>query len=192
MQKRIVIAMFVGLFMTPFNYFTIAKSAPWLVWLFIGLFDLIAVLLFVNVVYLVIRWFKYGRSKVRFRAFPFFLGEMFEVEFVPDRDIRAFESIEFTLRCIQSQTETTRSSNGKSSTQTVYYQIWADTYKFDQAGDHAGGAALPVTFLLPPEASLSTHMQKGSPQFWELEIKAATPGVDFEAAYLVPVYARPS
>ena len=29
-------------------------------------------------------------------------------------------------------------------------------------------------------------------RYWELQIQADTPGVDFDAAFLVPVYARPS
>ncbi len=181
---------FVGAFLVPFHWIGLTKSGAWPMLLFVALFDLVIVGMTVHGIRQIVQRFKYGRSKVRYAAFPFFLGDMFEVEFLVDKGIVAAESIEFTLRCIEERREVRKSKSENSTTHTtVCYELWSDTYRFDEAIDQQAGDALSVSFLLP-DRDIGTQLMVKEPRYWELEIKAVTPGVDFEATYLVPVYAR--
>ena len=71
------------------------------------------------------------------------------------------------------------------------YELWSDTFEVEGPGEHRrGDAGVPVTFLLPPSKDLSTSLSERPPRYWELKVEADTPGVDYEATFLVPVYAK--
>jgi len=137
-------------------------------------------------VYFLLRALKYGQSELRWKRFPFFLGEALEVEFVNAHGFGRFRSLTLTLRCIEERIE----SRG-DSTSVVCYELYADTVRMEEGGEYnAGDGALPLAFPLPADGrptALSLH----PPVYWELEVKADTPGVDFETRFLVPVYAPP-
>ena len=40
------------------------------------------------------------------------------------------------------------------------------------------------------ESRLRSRLSDNPPTYWELEIHAKTPGVDYKASFLVPVYAK--
>jgi hypothetical protein len=42
---------------------------------------------------------------------------------------------------------------------------------------------------LPNEADLTTALSQRPARFWELEVRADTPGVDYHSRFLLPVYA---
>jgi hypothetical protein len=44
-----------------------------------------------------------------------------------------------------------------------------------------------VRFPIPPDAP-TTELGARPPRYWELELSAEVPGVDFGARFLVPVY----
>jgi hypothetical protein len=44
---------------------------------------------------------------------------------------------------------------------------------------------------LPNDAELSTQLNGRPAKFWELEVKAKTPGVDYHERFLLPIYAKP-
>ena len=142
-------------------------------------------------VYLMMRYFKYGTTTLRFRRFPFFLGETLDVELIASYGIGAFDSLGITLRCIQEEVQTI--------TRLIYkrvlvnhYQVYADTIRFDRAGVYeAGSSPVPISFPLPANGP-TTRLSARSPTYWQIEIKADTPGVDYKAVFLVPVYARNS
>lgn len=41
-----------------------------------------------------------------------------------------------------------------------------------------------------PKGSYETHLSKAPLRYWELEIVAKVPGVDYEATFLLPVFAK--
>jgi hypothetical protein len=73
----------------------------------------------------------------------------------------------------------------------VFGHIYPDEVAIKKEGVHENvGDALPITFNLPT-GDLGTKISECStPRYWELEIHADTPGVDFNARFLVPVYTR--
>jgi hypothetical protein len=180
-------ATFLVLFLTPFNagvFFY--KDAPWFIQGVILLFDVVVLAVLGSAVYLLLRWLKYGPSFVRFSRFPFFLGQTLEVEWCSPRGIGACENLTFTLRCVEEVLETTGSGRDRSQS-LVPYQVWSDTFEVAGPGEHLRGERVPVTFLLP-ESAEATALSQYPPRYWELEIKARTPGVDYGAVYLLPVY----
>jgi hypothetical protein len=114
------------LLLAPFNYFTFYDPRPdtptWARAL-VGFFDVVLVL--VGVVLTVVQHAKYGRARLAFQSFPFFLGETLSARLVTSRPIGDFKRITFTLRCIEERTETRRSGN-KTTIRTVCDQLWAD------------------------------------------------------------------
>ena len=182
---------FLGFFLVPFNWFWYQeKSHPVLI-IVVGLFDLLEVFLFFRVIYLVLRFLKYGRSYLRFSRFPFFLGETIDFQFGTTRDIRDYEDMKFTLRCIEEQTETRGSGNNRS-TQVVSYQIYAEEQSFGEGDHRQMRGEIEVSFPLPDAPTYNTSLSSLPLKYWEVEVSAKTPGIDYAAVFLVPVYAHGS
>lgn len=174
----------------PIQSVLLREKLAWPLFAFFGLFDLIGVFIFVYAGYLLVRRIRYGRTYVRFNRFPFFLGDRVDISFGTEKGIGAFDRMAFTLRCIEERYET-RGTGRNRSQQVVSYQVYADELVMDQRGIDEGGEA-PLAFPLPDDGALTTILAERPPQYWELEIHAETPGVDFKGTYLVPVYAGPA
>jgi hypothetical protein len=179
---------FVAVFMVPFNYWAFfTKESHVIVIGITSLFDLIAIAIFCGGMYQILRGMKYGASRLRWERFPFFLGDVFEARFATGRPIGQFNAMTITLRCIVEVTET-RGSGKSRSQQIVCYQHYADTVEIKQAGVHGLGE-VPITFNLP-QGDYGTTLGIARPRYWELEINADTPGIDFHASFMVPVYKK--
>ena len=184
---------FLSVFLAPFNYFVFVRpqdpgGVPFWVRGLIVLFDLIPLLMIVGILTTLWHGAKYGRSRLRFASFPFYLGGTLDVRFSSRRPIGSFEKMTFTLRCIEERTEVRRTSKG-TSTQTVCDQVWADDRVFESSWALQEGE-VPVSFRLP-EGDYETRLAFAPARYWELEVAAVTPGLDFGAVFPVPVYARP-
>jgi hypothetical protein len=44
---------------------------------------------------------------------------------------------------------------------------------------------------LPTDDDLNSGLSERPAKFWELEVEAKTPGVDYHERFLLPVYAKP-
>ncbi len=145
---------------------------------------------------------KYGGSFLRYRTFPFFLGERLAATLEGIDRLRGFTRMTIVLRCVLERTV----GSGKSAhveREVVDAQTRgvapedvtfgkgsaAGVFKLLRRSDDA--AFLPISFDLPDE-DLSTRLSEPPVRKWELEVKAETPGLDYEATFLVPVYARRS
>ena len=180
-----------AIFMVPFNWIFVLRERHPFGMAIVGPFDVIIAGILGYGVYLIARRLKYGTTYLRFERFPFVLGDAIDVRFGTSKGIGAFDRLSFTLRCIQERYET-RGSGENRSQQVVCYQRYTDSLVMDEAGLFQGGdAECPLAFPLPDDAELTTALAERPPRYWELEIRADTPGVDFRATYLVPVYAPP-
>lgn len=190
--KAIFGAFFFALFMAPFNWVAFfLPSIPMVARVFVigvvGLFDLVIIAVLWQGIYLFLRQFKYGTSHLRFERFPFFLGETLNARFGSTRPIGAFNSMKITLRFVREQSE----GSGEDQHMNVR-QHYAETLEIKEAGVHEGGGAdIPITFNLPA-GEYETKLSAAEPRYWEVEIEADTPGVDFSALFLVPVYIKTS
>jgi hypothetical protein len=183
-------AAFVALFLAPFNYFVFFIPPPdmpmWVRFL-VGFFDLVVILMVVGIVMTIVQHAKYGRARLAFQTFPYFLGETLTARLGTSRAIGQFEKLTFTLRCIEERTETRRTAKG-TSVQTVCDQLWAEEVALG-SGAVREGHEMTVRFDLPA-GEYSTRLSEPPARYWELSVVADTPGIDFSAKFLVPVYAR--
>lgn len=178
-------------FLAPFNWWAfLSGDGICFVQGFTGCFDLLLVWGAGYIVYLILRRLKYGKTTLRFRAFPFFLGETFDAELVNTRGIGRFDKLTITLRCVQERFEVTKTSDGNSESVAVY-STWSDETVEEGGELRAGDAPKRITFALP-EGDYDTRLLQLPPRYWELLVHAETPGVDYRSVFLVPVYARPA
>lgn len=189
--KTLSTALFFSLFMVPFNYWAFfSEHGNFFVTAITSLFDLIIFAVFCGGFYQIWRGIKYGACCLRWEQFPYFLGDTFKARFSSGRPIGQFNSMTITLRCIVN-VEEVRGSGDDQSRQVICYQHYCDTIEFNQAGMTECWGEVPVTFVLP-QGDYGTSFDGKQPRYWELEINADTPGIDFHATFLVPVFSAQS
>lgn len=154
------------------------------------LFDFFALLLIGMAIVATIRRIKYGPSRLFFTQFPYYLGGPLNVNFTSARPIAEFKSIRFTLRFVQEKITHSKSEHS-SGVEITAYQTYADTLLIDEPGTGGvAGQAFPLNFDLPNSPEMTSKLSAAPAHYWELEIHADTPGVDYDALFLVPVYAK--
>lgn len=187
MYKAFRVATVFFLFLLPFNWLAFLSSeinTGRLFWkIMVGLFDLATLIILVYGIYLLIRRIRYGVGRLRFNTFPFFLGKEMIVIFHGVQGLDDIRSISATLRFIE---ERYGQRGNKPATDIYCYQLYADMLTF-QKPETFNKKFLTINFALP-EGDLETRLGKRPPKYWELEIKADAPGVDYKAAFLLPVY----
>ena len=183
---------FLALFLSPFNYVVFLQpqqDVPFFAKALVGLFDFILVLMIVGILSTLWHRARYGRSRLAFGSFPFFLGQGMNVRLTTGRPLGAFKNVVFTLRCIEERSETRRTTRGSTSSQTHCDQLWAEVVTLNESWALNEGE-IPVSFHLP-EGDLGTRLAESPARYWEIEVTADTPGLDYSAVFPVPVYARP-
>ncbi|MFQ5503759.1 MAG: hypothetical protein ACE5F1_03055 [Planctomycetota bacterium] len=176
------------LFLLPINgvaFFLQSESI--LIICIVGLFDLIVAGSAWYGLYKLIRVCKYGRSSLKFKTFPAHPGETIELQFQTRTDLSHFESIDYTLRFVEEILVTTRSARS-SRTSLRCYQLYSETQTVEGAeAVFLSGLEKDLSFEIP-DRGLITNLSKNPPSYWELEIKAAAPGIDFLARFPLPIY----
>lgn len=185
-----------GLFCVPFNWLVFfSGELPW--WGLVG-FGLGAGLLDLLVLYAVYRFsralaqlLRYGAGGLRYGRFPFFLGETLDVTFGQGGRMEGLRGLTATLRCVEERFEVRGSGEDRSSV-VVGYEVYSETKTVSIPAGGVGRALGAALSFALPEASLAPPASLGErpPVYWELEVKAEAPGVDYGATFLVPVYAR--
>jgi hypothetical protein len=192
--SQVLVLAFLLVFLAPFNYFVFfspdsASEVPLLARGLIAFFDLIPVLVLWGIVTTLWHKAKYGQPRLAFGSFPFHLGGPLSARFSTRRAIGEFKKMSFTLHCVEERTEIYRTTRRSTSTRTTCEQIWTDELVLDQPGALYEGE-FPISFKLP-DGDYGSRFVDAPARYWELEVKADTPGLDFGALFLLPVYARP-
>jgi hypothetical protein len=189
-RKAFFGAAFLVVFMVPFNYVGfVLEDVPgrWFWMGIVGLFDVVAVVAVGYAFYVLLRYLKYGTSAVSFEGFPFRLGDQASLRFLGPGRSELLEPMTVTLRAVEEAYET-RGSGKNRSQQVVCYETYVDTQAIDDVrGRWEGRRGLALEFDLPREAA-GTRLSERPPRYWELEITADVPGVDYRAVFLLPVY----
>ena len=182
-------AAFLAVFLTPFNVLVFSGELDAGETLGAGLlllvFDAIAAFALYAAVVTVWRNVKFGRSRLELGECPFRLGQRLAARFVTTRPIGAAE-LRCTLRCVEEHWTETVDSRGRRHPKQESYQIYEDSTTMLLAG----GREAAIAFDLPDAAHYATALSATPPRYWELEVTAETPGLDFHAMFLVPVYGR--
>ena len=182
-----VAALFLLLFLSPFNWWAFfSGQGEFLLYLVVGLFDSIALVVLGNAFYKLFQLLKYGDSRLRFGDFPFYLGQTAQMtlEGLP----ADMNKLKLELRCVEEAYET-RGSGKNRSQQVVCYRRYGEERNLDPSEFPQNGS-LKMEWELPEDTELSSRLSERPALFWEIEIEAATPGIDYHSRFLLPVYAK--
>lgn len=155
---------------------------PVMLYVVLGIFDLITLGLLLHGLLLAARRLRYGRTRVRFNAFPFYLGANLDVVFEGGGALAGMQGLSATLRLVEEAVET--HGHGKNrSTRLVCYRAYGEERVLDTDRQGKASLSFPLPADLPGNRLLDTP-----PAYWELEVRAARPGVDYVGTFLMPVY----
>jgi hypothetical protein len=180
--------LFLAAFLSMFHWWAFfSGEGPLPLKIFIGLFDLIALAVLYSAFYGLFQYFKYGKSRLHFARFPFRPGSSVEGGLEVSPKISRAPAITLTLRYIEEVTETSGSGKNRRSQQVLYClhevkkEITSSQYDINSQGE------IPITMKLP-QGDFSNRLLETPLRYWELEVKAETPGIDYDAKFLLPVY----
>jgi hypothetical protein len=184
----LIMLIVVGAFLAPFHWWAfVSDEGSFMVKAMVVFFDLVFGLgggyYFLSNLAL---YLKYGNSRLRFGNFPFYLGDKLSVELVglPSE----INQLQLDLRFIEEKYETRQRGNSKES-RVVCYQLFHEARTL-QGREVVASGKLSLEWDLPSEPELTSTLSQRPARFWELEVKADTPGIDYHSRFLLPVYAR--
>ncbi|MEO8359105.1 MAG: hypothetical protein ABI672_03665, partial [Vicinamibacteria bacterium] len=155
--------------------------------IFVSLFDLFAVLILAGAFYGLSQYLKYGKSRLHFARFPFKPGSSVEAGLEADSKLAAAPVINLALRYIEEIVTVTGSGKNRSTRTTLYalHEVKQEV----RAGqfDSTSGAEIPIRMRLP-DGDYSNRLRDTPRRYWQLQVTAETPGIDYEAKFLLPVY----
>ena len=178
----------VGTFLAPFHWWAfVSDEGHLMVKLMVIFFDLVFGLgggyYFLNNLAL---YLKYGNSRLRFANFPFYLGDKLSVILVglPSE----INQLQLDLRFVEEKYETRQRGNKKES-RVVCYQLFHEARTL-KGREVAPSGKLSLEWDLPDDPEFTSNLSQRPAHFWELEVKADTPGVDYHSRFLLPVYSK--
>ena len=181
--SSLAFAAFAAVFMLPFDYFVFFgdKQTPLFAKAMVGLFNLIPLGALTHALYSLGRRLKYGDGHLLLRSVPTLAPDPVEVTLRLPRQLHArCEQLTCTFRyCEQRMVR----SGDSSVTRTYSYYEEVRTLGSSELHREVG-----LRFELPDDAP-STQLQGDTRRFYTLEVEAETPGIDYRALYLLPVYA---
>jgi len=184
--RGIVVASFLTLFLSVFNWVAWFARAPFLFKIIVPIFDLIMLLVWWKAITELARAMRFGNSRVTFDHFPYHLRDTVQMGWVPPAGISRAEKGSFTLRCVEEYYEVRRSRKNRNRW-LVHDELSAEVQSFDAPQSFAPGRAVELRFT-PAGDAPPTKLTADRPVFWELEVKLSRAGLDFEERYLIPIY----
>jgi hypothetical protein len=187
MLERLLAAMVWTIFLVPFAWVGMNVHGAWPFLVAVGIFGSLGLLLWFRWAQMLLDLLRYGSSFLSYESLPFALGGTLRARLRSPRHLSGIDQLSFTLRCVQEQYVTTGIGSDRSR-RVVCYEIYKDvmTYDCDRLTGLAGND-IPVEFRLPIDQP-PTNLTATPPIYWEIEAKGKAQGVDYEAAFLVPVY----
>ena len=153
--------------------------------LFISLFLLIGAGMVVAFIFQIIKFFKYGVSTFELAEVPGVIGGTLGGVIFTKINIVPEDGFHLTLKCVHMYV----TGSGKNST-THRDTLWesSNTVDEDAMAEDLKRSAIPVLFDIPYDSRESEFISHRDQYYWELSIKAATPGVDYSSSFKVPVF----
>ena len=84
-------------------------------------------------------------------------------------------------------TETTGTGKNRSSQQVLYCLHEVKRELNSSQFDINSQSEIPISIRLP-QGDFSNRLLETPRRYWELEVKAETPGIDYDACFFLPVY----
>jgi hypothetical protein len=146
------------------------------------LFPLVGLGLLAWAVRATLRYRRYGTSRFELATRPAVVGHTLGGTVRTPSDLRPPEGFQVVLSCIRR--ETTGSGKNRSTTEHVLWQ--------DERRTMGGPGGLPVAFAIPHDATPSDPGTPNDRVLWRLQVAGEVPGIDYSAAFEVPVFHTPT
>jgi hypothetical protein len=137
---------------------------------------------------------RHGVPELRLARFPAFLGEPLDATLLRGGARVPLTGLHARLTCVEERWGQSSHFDDAHPRTSMSRRLerregWSETRPV--RGTY--GTSIPVRFDLPPAGPgvAGTRLAAELPCYWELELWAELPGLDFHAVFLVPVYARP-
>lgn len=148
-----------------------------------GITDLILLIPTVQAAVMVLRALKYRSVRIDYDAFPARTGSPLRVRFRGGERLARAAGLKAELACIQEEQKVETRNGRETNARMTFGVLYSETQEF--ATDGKGDAVLE--FAVPPEAP-GTDFSAAKPRYWEIEVKADVPGLDYHGLFPVPVY----
>ncbi|MBZ0258153.1 DUF3592 domain-containing protein [bacterium] len=143
---------------------------------------ILSIYMFVNQI---LRWFKYGNSTFIMDPAPGVIGGELSGRIITNARIAPEQGFHLELKLTKQYEK-----GNLGYRQSYKGSIWEDAQKHVKAISHSGNihTEIPVHFEIPDGLQESNDDNIMSQYVWLLEVSAATPGVDYQAKFEVPVF----
>jgi len=143
--------------------------------------DLIMLVILWSLIYYIFYAIQHGTSYLSFARFPFFPGDKMKVTFSPNR----FSALNCTLRYVKEVFEKEDLSDDNKT--IICYELYSEQ-KLIRCSP--GIRKVSISYNIPETTPVWDNQLTGNQSiyYWELEIEAQHPGVDFCTTFLLPVY----
>lgn len=153
--------------------FSLFALVPLLIGLGIGGFAL----------YLFLRWRKYGVSVFEMAEVPGVLGGSLGGVVMMRSPVRATDGFRLLLRSMHRWSSGT-GKNRKTHTET----LWEREQTLPTPDSRFGQRMLPVLFTIPYDCQPTHKFNSNKEHYWELVVTGKSPGIDYKASFVVPVF----
>jgi hypothetical protein len=185
--KILGVGLFLAAFLTPLHLALLDAGAgdlpaflAWVPWVGLALFDVAALGVTGQGLWLLAKGAAYGRTELRLHGFPFRPGGRVEVTFTGEGALRRVEAFRAELNLVEEDFLPSATGRGRTP---VWRSLHHEAVAFEL--DPSGRALL--TFDLPEEAP-ANDLWGEPPRYWELEIVGSAPGGDYRGLFMLPVY----
>jgi hypothetical protein len=167
----------------------VALAAPsWLMRGIVLLIDLFGLVILLDSLRALVQWLRFRQPVVAWKTFPAFLGERLEATVRFPRALHVNGPARATLRCVQDEWTARPAAEGESpQRQLEPYAIHTEEHEVPVP---AGRLDRLDLVLDVPNGFPGTNLMKEEAVYWQLLLQVPTPGPDFEAVFLVPVYRK--
>jgi hypothetical protein len=137
---------------------------------------------------LLMRWIKYGGSRLRLETVPIPIGGVCRAELTLSRPIGVGQAVKCQLQCWMATVHEMRSlsaSADETCSQDVNYQVkWQD----EETVISDGSGTLQVAFAVPHDAPGTSAPNRQFWYFWQLKAEAPGGAVRYHAQFDLPVF----
>lgn len=188
MLGRLLAALGWYVFLVPFLWVGLTQRGTWIFTVGAGFFGLAGIVFWVRWAKMLGELIRYGNSYLSYDQFPYFLGGTLTARLRAPRHVNEFDELTLILRCVTERYVTSGSGRNRNSA-VVCYELYRDEAKFtsEQLAAYAAGE-IPMQFRVPAEQP-TTALIATPPTYWEVEARGSSKTVNYQAYFLVPVYA---
>lgn len=149
------------------------------------LFPLVGLGAIVMAVYFALQWRRYGDTVFEMDAVPGVVGGTLSGRVRIPTVVLPEEDAVMALECVRRRT--TGSGKNRSTSETT---LWQEERSVPRGAlvQESRATLVPVRFLIPPEQPSTDEEDSDNRLLWRLRARMAVPGVDFSAAFEVPVF----